>query len=83
MKVVGEGQLAFGLMGSMEWVEEGSSLETVVVGGTELRHTLQQWGSALATYHGRNQVKGRDRAASHPLAVLAKHYTVLKFIFGQ
>jgi hypothetical protein len=57
MKVLEEDSLAFGLMGSMEWVEEGTRLETVVVGGTELRHTLQLWGSTLAAYTGRNQVR--------------------------
>jgi len=50
------GQLAFGLMGSVEEVEASSSLETVLVGGTDLRLTLQLWGSTLASYHGRYQV---------------------------
>ncbi len=51
------GQLAFGLMGSVEEVEASSSLETVLVGGTDLRLTLQLWGSTLASYHGRHQVR--------------------------
>jgi hypothetical protein len=55
MKVLEDG-LAFGLMGSMEWVEQGTRLETVLVGGTEMRHTLELWGSTLATYLARNQV---------------------------
>ncbi len=34
-----------------------SSLETVLVGGTDLRLTLQLWGSTLTSYHGRHQVR--------------------------
>ena len=50
------GQLAWGLMGSVVEVEASSSLETVLVGGSDLRLTLQLWGSTLASYHGTPQV---------------------------
>jgi hypothetical protein len=58
MKRLETGRLAFGLMGSVNGVEAGSSLETVLVGGSDLRSSLELWGSSLATYHGRQQVMG-------------------------
>ena len=59
------GDLKFGLMGSVESIPAAVSLDTVVVWGQTLRDAMNRWGEILRIYNGKNTSNKHDDYVSN------------------
>ena len=63
--ILQNGDLKFGLMGSVESIPSAVSLDTVVVWGQTLRNAMNRWGEILRIYNGKNTSNKHDDYVSN------------------